>query len=176
MDYSLDTPFHSYNEIQEAIVNNKAKLSFNRATAYTIACNVNKIYALSIYIIPILSIVTMLVVCQIYSTTKWVLLFGVVVFGIKTLVPHLRGLLWASGIILICLPLLFIHNAMYLLAIGAGILSMIVAYDIWWGLISAAASNVLLTDEATFESVWMARKVAIKTENGADSFHIYSGT
>ena len=170
---SIDSPFRTYQEIQEAVKTGKAVLSYDRTAAYNIACDTNKKYIMSNLIIPLISILAMLIVCQIFSITKWVLLFGIFSLIAYTFVPHLRSLFWVIAIILIALPLLFLHNLMWLLAFGFGIIGMIVGYDIWMAIITSTARKALLNNESLFESVWIAKKVAIKDNNTTNGFYMY---
>lgn len=175
MDYSFDTPFRTYQEIQEAIKSKRAILSYQRSTAYNIACRVNPINVISNLIIPIISVVAMLAACVFFSISKWVLLFGIVVLVINSLVPHLKGLFWVISIALIALPLFLLKGSMWLLAVGVGIIGMMVGYYIWWGIISGIATNAIMTDGSLFETVWTSGKVAIKTNNSIEGFYICGG-
>ena len=173
MDYSVDTPFRTYQEIQEAVKAKRASLSYQRSAAYNVACRVNSINVISNLIIPIVSVVAMLAACSFFSISKWVLLFGVAVLFVNTLVPHLKGLFWFLAIALIVLPLVLLKGAMWLLAIGVGIIGMMLGYYIWWGIISGVATNAIMTDESLFEAVWTASRVALKTNSTIDGFYVY---
>ena len=98
MDYSVDTPFRTYQEIQEAIKTKRATLSYQRSAAYNVACRANSINVISNLIIPIVSVVAMLAACSFFSISKWVLLFGIAVLFVNTLVPRLKGLFWFLAI------------------------------------------------------------------------------
>lgn len=174
MDYSIDTPFSTYEEIQSAISSGKAKLSYDRTTAFNIACRVNQRVANTNFIIlPLASIVAMLIACKLFSVSKWVLLFALSSIVFIAIVPHMKRLLTIIGIALIALPFIVFHNSAWMIAIGAGIIGMIIGYDIWWGIISSTAHSVLMSNEELFESVWKSGKIAIKTDNTIDGFYTY---
>lgn len=172
MDYSVDTPFGTYQEIQEAIRNKKAILSYQRSAAHHIACRVNQLNAALNLIIPLISVIAMLGACLIFSISKWVLLLGIATLILYTWVPYWRKGLLVVAVVLIILPLLVLNNAMWLLAIGVGFIGMIIGYDIWWGLIADIATNALMTNEALFQSVWTAGRVALKTNSTMDGFYV----
>ena len=173
MDYSVDTPFSSYQEIQEAVRTNKVTLSYDRGTAYNISCAVKPISTIANIIIPIISVILMFIACQYFSVSKWFLLFGIVVLLINTLVPHLKGFFWLLAIALIALPFVYLHNSMWMVVIGVGIVGMLIGYYIWWGIISGIASKAIMSDEELFESVWKAKKVALRTDNTMNGFYTY---
>lgn len=64
---------------------------------------------------------------------------------------------------------------MWLLAIGVGIIGMMIGYYIWWGIIAGVAIKALMENEALFQTVWTAGQVALKTDNTIDGFYIYRG-
>ena len=173
MDYSVDTPFRTYQDIQAAIRTKKVVLSYDRSTAFHIACRVNKYYAILNMIIPLISIVMMYFACSFFSTTKWVLLFGIVVFLVNSMVPHIKRVLWIVAVALIALPIFLFNSAMWLVAIGFGIIGMIIGYDIWWGIIARTASKVLMTNEELFESLWKDEKIALRADNTMNGFYIH---
>ncbi len=173
MDYSVDTPFRTYKEIQDAVKSNVAILSYDRSAAYHLACRVNPINTILNLLIPIISVLLMLLACVYFSITKWVLLFGILVLVIYTWVPHMKVLFVIIAIALIALPLFILNNSMWLLAIGVGIFGMLIGYYIWWGITAGIAHKALMANESLFESVWCSRKVALKTSSTIDGFFIY---
>lgn len=173
MDYSVDTPFSTYQEIKEAIRNKKAILSYQRSAAHHIACRVNQFNAVLSLIIPLISVITMLGACLVLSISKWVPLLGIVTCILYTWVPYWRKGLLLLAVVLIILPLLVLNDAMWLLAIGVGFIGMIIGYDIWWRLIAGIAIDALMTNEALFQSVWTAGQVALKTNSTMDGFYVY---
>lgn len=173
MDYSMDTPFESYQEIQKAVKSGKATLSHNRVTAFNIACDVKPLCAIANLIIPFISIILMWIVCAWLGVTKWILLFGIVTLPVSVLFSNrLNGILWVISITAIVVPLLLLLEDIYwLVVIGVGIIGMMIGDYIWWGLIASVASVALMSDESLFEATWTARQVALRTAQG---FHIYS--
>ena len=170
MDYSADTPFKDYQDIQNAVRTGEAILSYNRVAAFNIACDAKPICAISNLIVPVVSVTLMWIICAWLGITKWVLLFGVIVLLINTIISNrLNGFLWVVAIVAIVLPLVF-DAPYWLLAIGVGIIGMMLGDYIWWGLISGCASIALMSDESLFEVAWTTWKVALRTKEG---FHIY---
>ena len=173
MTYSIDTPFNTYQDIQYAMSTNQAILSYDRTTAYNIACQVNQWYGISNFIIPIVSMIAMFSVCQVFAITKWVLLFGIVALLLTALIPHIKSILIILAVAFIALPLFVFHNPNWMLAIGVGIIGMIIGYVLWWGFITSIAHRVLMNNEELFERVWKSGKIAIKTDNTIDGFYTY---
>lgn len=174
MDYSLDTPFKTYYEIQDAIYSRTATLSYNRSSAYSIACRIHPICVISNLLVPVTSLIMMFIACIFFEVSKWFLLFGIAVLVLHPLVDHLKGLFVLISLLLIVIPLL-IGNTMWLFVIGTGMLGMLIGNYIWWGIISGTASRALLTDESLFQSVWCSRGVALKTKYPRDGFYFYHG-
>ena len=172
MDYSKDTPFKTYQEIKEAIRTKKATISFDRTFAYNIASKGNTFVILFNLIIPIISIILMWIVCSIFGVSKWVLLFAIATLLLYTFVPHLKGVFWLIAIIAIALPLI-LHKAIWLMAIGAGIVGMMIGYYIWWGVVSAKAIDIVFYSEDVFEDLWKTGKFALRTDNTFNGFHRY---
>ena len=173
MDYSVDTPFRTYQDIQEAVRTKKVLLSYDRNTAFNIACSVNPLLSILNLIIPLISMLLIYLACNFLSTTKWVLLFGLVALLLNAAVPHIKGFLWILAIALIALPLFFFNNVMWLVPIGFGIIGMIFGYYAWWEIISGMTSKAVMADELLFESLWKGKKLALRADNTMDGFYNY---
>lgn len=173
MDYSSDTPFKTFSQIQKALEDGTARLSFQRSAAYNIACSVNPLYSISNLLITIISMLLVFLACHFLGVSKWFLLFGIVSFIFNTVVPHLKVLLSATACALLVLHFTVLHSMAWLVAISAGIFGMIIGYDVWWGLISAVATNALRWNEELFQNAWEGHAVALKV-NGKLFFHSIS--
>lgn len=173
MDYSADTPFRTYKDIQTAVQEKRAILSYNRATAYHIACRVSAINVVLNIIIPFVSIALMFVACKVYDISMWVLLFGIIALVLYAQIPYWKNALIIIAIFLIAIPLFILKNAMWLLGIGVGIIGMLIGYYIWWSIIANVASGAIMTNESLFESVWTDKNVALRTNNTINGFYTY---
>lgn len=170
MDYSSETPFNTFSQIQKALEDGTARLSFQRSAAFNIACSVNPLYSISNLLITIISMVLVLLVCHLFGVSKWFLLFGIVSFIFNTVVPHLKVLLSITACVFLVLYFTVLHSMAWMVAISAGIFGMIIGYDIWWNLISGVATKALRWNEELFQNAWEGHAVALKV-NGKLFFH-----
>ena len=75
---------------------------------------------------------------------KTVILFALAGIVLYPFVPYISRVMVIAGIVLIFLPIWFLRDSMWVLAIGAGIIVIRFTYDLWWLFISRAADRALL--------------------------------
>lgn len=170
MDYSSETPFETFHQIQKALEDGTAHLSFQRSAAFDIACSVNSLYGISNILVTIISMVLVFLVCHFLNVSKWLLLFGIFPFIFNTMVRYLKTLLLVIACALLVLYFTVLHSMAWMVAISAGLIGMAIGYDIWWGLISGVATKALRRNEDLFQNVWERQGVALKI-NGKLFFH-----
>jgi hypothetical protein len=164
MDYQNEMPFSSYSALVQAINKKQAKLSFQRTSAYDLSCR----SGYSSTILGSLGIVLGLLVLLVYSFiiihNYWVVLFAIILFPLKAIIPYTKKFLIPAGIILGVLPYI-IHDYNWLSAVGFSLIAYYVGYEVWWDSVYQKAKSMLLNDQDLFEKVWLSGMVAVKTNN-----------
>ena len=174
MNYSTDAPFNSYQEIRNAIKSNNVSISWKRATAYDVACYINKILAFSLLMIPLFSMIAILIGCHILEISKFMAIISLVSLPINLFFANrLNNLLAFIALLCIILPIWVIESTFWLVPIGAGIIGMIVGEYIWWGIISGTATKAIMSDESLFEDLWSRRGFALRGRNKYHGFYLF---
>jgi predicted membrane protein len=174
MDYQKELPFSSYNELVLAINENKAKLSFQRSTAYSLSCRSGYKSTILSSLGVVLGLLVLLGCSYFHVHNYWVMLFIIVLIPLHTTIPYTKKLLIPIGIILGILPFI-IHRVIWLSAIGFSLIALCIGYEIWWSSVYNKAQSMLLNDENIFEEVWLSGKVAIKTSSDINGFFVHMG-
>ena len=174
MYYFSDTPYRRFSEIQEAVRKGEMRLSYNRATAIRVASERRKSFALMYLYIPAVTAVVLYILTMYLPIPKTVILFALAGLVLYPFVPYISRIMVIAGIVLIFLPIWFLRDSMWILAIGAGIIVIRFTYDLWWLFISRAADRALLENEAVFEGEWKQKTVALQGDDG--SFYMFGKT
>ena len=174
MYYFSDTPYRRFSEIQEAVRKGEMRLSYNRATAIRVASERRKSFALAYLYIPAVTAVVLYILTMYLPIPKTVILFALAGLVLYPFVPYISRVMVIAGIVLIFLPIWFLRDSMWILAIGAGIIVIRFTYDLWWLFISRAADRALLENEAVFEAEWKQKTVALQSDDG--SFYMFGKT
>ena len=175
MYYFSDTPYRRFSEIQEAVRKGEIRLSYNRATAIRVASERRKSFALMYLYIPAVTAVVLYILTMYLPIPKTVILFALAGIVLYPFVPYISRVMGIAGIVLIFLPIWFLRDSMWVLAIGAGIIVIRFTYDLWWLFISRAADRALLENEAVFEAEWKQKTVAIQSEDDG-SYYMFGKT
>ena len=162
MYYFSDTPYRRFSEIQEAVRKGEMRLSYNRATAIRVASERRKRFAMLYLYIPAVTAVVLYILTMYLPIPKTVILFALAGLVLYPFVPYISRVMVIAGIVLIFLPIWFLRDSMWILAIGAGIIVIRFTYDLWWLFISRAADRALLENEAVFEAEWKQKTVALQ--------------
>ena len=166
MYYFSDTPYRRFSEIQEAVRKGEMRLSYNRATAIRVASERRKSFALMYLYIPAVTAVVLYVLTMYLPIPKTVILFALAGIVLYPFVPYISRVMVIAGIVLIFLPIWFLRDSMWILAIGAGIIVIRFTYR--------AADRALLENEAVFEGEWKQKTVALQSDDG--SFYMFGKT
>ena len=175
MYYFSDTPYRRFSEIQEAVRKGEARLSYNRATAIRVASERRKSFALMYLYIPAVTAVVLYILTMYLPIPKTVILFALAGIVLYPFVPYISRVMVIAGIVLIFLPIWFLRDSMWVLAIGAGIIVIRFTYDLWWLFISRAADRALLENEAVFEAEWKQKTVALQSDDDG-SYYMFGKT
>ena len=175
MYYFSDTPYRRFSEIQEAVRKGKIPLSSNRATAIRVASERRKSFALMYLYIPAVTAVVLYILTMYLPIPKTVILFALAGIVLYPFVPYISRVMVIAGIVLIFLPIWFLRDSMWVLAIGAGIIVIRFTYDLWWLFISRAADRALLENEAVFEAEWKQKTVALQSDDDG-SYYMFGKT
>jgi len=174
MDYQKELPFSGYDELVKAINDNKAKLSFQRVTAYTLSCRNGYGSTILSSLGVILGIFVLLGYSYFLIYNYWVMLFTIGLILLKTTIPYTKKFLVPIGIILGVLPLI-INKVIWLSAIGFSLIALYIGYEIWWSNVYNKAQSMLLKDKDLFEEVWLSGRVAVKTSDDFSGFFAHKG-
>ena len=174
MYYFSDTPYRRFPEIREAVLKGEVRLSYNRATAIRVASERRKSFALAYLYIPAVTAVVLYILTLYLPIPKTVILFALAGFLLYPFVPYVSRVMLLAGVLLIFLPILFLRESMWILAIGAGLIVIRFTYDLWWLFISRAADRALLENEAVFEGEWKQKTVALQNDDG--SYYMFGKT
>ena len=175
MYYFSDTPYRRFSEIQEAVRKGEMRLSYNRATAIRVASERRKSFALMYLYIPAVTAVVLYILTMYLPIPKTVILFSLAGIVLYPFVPYISRVMVIAGIVLIFLPIWFLRDSMWVLAIGAGIIVIRFTYDLWWLFISRAADRALLENEAVFEAEWKQKTVALQSDDDG-SYYMFGKT
>ena len=175
MYYFSDTPYRRFSEIQEAVRKGEIRLSYNRATAIRVASGRRKSFALMYLYIPAVTAVVLYILTMYLPIPKTVILFALAGIVLYPFVPYISRVMVIAGIVLIFLPIWFLRDSMWVLAIGAGIIVIRFTYDLWWLFISRAADRALLENEAVFEAEWKQKTVALQSDDDG-SYYMFGKT
>ena len=162
-------------EIQEAVRKGEMRLSYNRATAIRVASERRKSFALMYLYIPAVTAVVLYILTMYLPIPKTVILFALAGIVLYPFVPYISRVMVIAGIVLIFLPIWFLRDSMWVLAIGAGIIVIRFTYDLWWLFISRAADRALLENEAVFEAEWKQKTVALQSDDDG-SYYMFGKT
>jgi hypothetical protein len=165
MEYKDEMPFSSYDELVKAIYNDKAALSFSRATAYNLSNRSGHIGFILSGLGVVFGFLVLFVFSHFFIHNYWVMLFAIVLLLLNTIVPHIRKPLLSISIVLCILPLI-IQKVIWLSAIGFSLIALYIGYEIWWGVVYNKARSMLLMDKSLFEQVWQSGSMAVKTIDG----------
>ena len=175
MYYFSDTPYRRFSEIQEAVRKGEMRLSYNRATAIRVASEKRRSFALLYLYIPAVTAIVLYILTMYLPIPKTVILFALAGLVLYPFVPYISRIMVVAGVILIFLPIWFLRDSMWVLAIGAGLIVIRFTYDLWWLFISRGADRALLENEDVFEAEWKKKTVAL---HGADdgSYYMFGKT
>ncbi|NLM84249.1 MAG: hypothetical protein GX189_06010 [Clostridiales bacterium] len=110
------------------------------------------------------SLIAIYIACSYFSISKWFLLLSIASFLFFIYGHRLRTFFLILAAAAIILPLTVLSNAYWLVAIGAGLLGMVIGYDIWWSIISGVTERELMTNEALFEGAWTNLQLALRID------------
>ena len=175
MYYYSDTPYRRFSEIQEAVRKGEMRLSYNRATAIRVASERRKSFALLYLYIPAVTAIVLYILTMYLPIPKTVILFALAGLVLYPFVPYISRVMLIAGIILIFLPIWFLRDSMWILAIGAGLIVIRFTYDLWWLFISRASDRALLEDEDLFEEEWKKKTVALE-DTGDGRYYMFGVT
>ena len=175
MYYFSDTPYRRFSEIREAALKGEVRLSYNRATAIRVASERRKSFALLYLYIPVITAVVLYILTLYLPIPKTVILFALAGLVLYPFVPYVSRIMLLAGVLLIFLPILFLRESMWILAIGVGLLVIRFTYDLWWLFISRAADRALLENEAVFEAEWKQKTVALQSDDDG-SYYMFGKT
>ena len=175
MYYYSDTPYRRFSEIREAVGKGEARLSYNRATAIRVASERRKSFAMLYLYIPAVTAVVLYILTMYLPIPKLVILFALAGLLLYPFVPYVSRIMVIAGILLIFLPIWFLRDSLWILAIGVGLIVIRFTYDLWWLLISRAADRALLENEALFEEEWKKKTVALE-DSGDGSYYMFGKT
>ena len=175
MYYYSDTPYRRFSEIQEAVRKGDVRLSYNRATAIRVASERRKSFALLYLYIPAVTAIVLYILTMYLPIPKTVILFALAGLLFYPFVPYISRIMVIAGVLLIFLPIWFLRDSMWILAIGAGLIVIRFTYDLWWLLISRTSDRALLEDEDLFEEEWKKKTVALRSEDDG-SYYMFGKT
>lgn len=175
MYYFSDTPYRRFSEVREAALKGEVRLSYNRATAIRVASERRKSFALLYLYIPAITAVVLYILTLYLPIPKTVILFALAGLVLYPFVPYVSRIMLLAGVLLIFLPILFLRESMWILAIGVGLLVIRFTYDLWWLFISRAADRALLENEAVFEAEWKQKTVALQSDDDG-SYYMFGKT
>ena len=175
MYYYSDTPYRRFPEIREAVRKGEVRLSYNRATALRVATGKRKSFALLYLYIPAITAVVLYILTMYLPIPKTVILFALAGLLFYPFVPYISRIMVIAGVILIFLPIWFLRDSMWILAIGAGLIVIRFTYDLWWLFITRTADRALLENEDVFETEWKQKNVALQGEDGG-SYYMFGKT
>ena len=136
MYYFSDTPYRRFSEIQEAVRKGEMRLSYNRATAIRVASERRKRFAMLYLYIPAVTAVVLYILTMYLPIPKTVILFALAGLVLYPFVPYISRIMVIAGVVLIFLPIWFLRDSMWVLAIGAALIVIRFTYDLWWLFIS----------------------------------------
>ncbi len=174
MDYSQDTPFNTYEDIQSAIEMKSAKLSYPHSVGYTMACQINPINHITPIIMLLLPAFSIFLVCYYFSIPYWTMLFAIPLFLVHSFYPHYKLVFWVLSIGSIVLQSTIMREHQWILSFGVGIIGLIIGHTIWWAYISGVVNKKLLSDESLFETFWKKKAFGIYNTNPFNEFLMYS--
>ena len=175
MYYFSDTPYRRFSEIQEAVRKGEMRLSYNRATAIRVASERRKRFAMLYLYIPAVTAVVLYILTMYLPIPKTVILFALAGLVLYPFVPYISRIMVIAGVVLIFLPIWFLRDSMWVLAIGAALIVIRFTYDLWWLFISRAADRALLENEAVFEAEWKQKNVALQSDDDG-SYYMFGKT
>lgn len=175
MNYFSDTPYRRFPEIREAVRKGEVTVTYNRATGYRLACEARKSMAMTFLYIPAVTAVVIYILCLYLPIPKTMILFALAGLLLYPVAPYISRILLIAGVVLIFLPIWFLRDSMWILAIGAGLIVIRFTYDLWWILICRTADRSLLGSEEVFEKEWKQKSIALEDRDDG-SYYMFGKT
>jgi predicted membrane protein len=157
------TKFPNYNAMKAAVKSNEYSFTYHRAPAYKLSIMKNKALALLRPLVLLLPVI--FIIYQAVTKGTYLLLLSIILLFVMFILGDRLKITTLLAALLIIISIITSTYSWYY-DISVSVLILYAANELWWGITTYYAGQLLLEDQETFFEVWETRGIGLKDKEG----------